>query len=63
MRQPAPIQHRGESCPEPAEAATEIGSDADDFDRSFAFVAGVALAAVALAAVALMAALAILWPA
>ena len=58
MRQPAPIQHSGESRPEPAEAATEIGSDADDFDRSFAFVAGVCLAAVAV-----MAALAILWPA
>ena len=59
MRQPAPIQHSGEDRPEPAEAATEIGSDAaDPFDRGFAFVAGVCMAAVAV-----MAALAILWPA
>ena len=58
MRQPAPILDSGEDRPEPAEAATEIGSDADDFDRSFAFVSGVALSAVAV-----MAALAILWPA
>ena len=58
MRQPAPIQHGGADRPEPAEAATEIGSDADDFDRSFAFVSGVALAAAAV-----MVALAILWPA
>jgi len=58
MRQPAPVQHSGEDRPEPAEAATEIGSDVDDFDRSFAFVAGVALAAAAV-----MAALAILRPA
>lgn len=57
MRQPAPIQHSGADRPEPAEAATEIGSD-DDFDRSFAFVSGVALAAVAV-----MAALAVFWPA
>ena len=58
MRQPAPIQHSGEDRPEPAEAATEIGSDADEFDRRFAFVSGVCLVAVAV-----MAALAILWPA
>ena len=58
MRQPAPIQHSGADRPEPAEAATEIGSVDDDFDRSFAFVSGVALAAVAV-----MVALAILWPA
>jgi len=56
MRQPAPILDSGEDRPEPAEAATEIGSD--DFDRSFAFVSGVCLAAVAV-----MAALAVFWPA
>ena len=59
MRQPAPIQHSGANRrPEPAEAATEVGSDADEFDRGFAFVSGVCLVAVAV-----MAALAILWPA
>ena len=45
--------------PTPAEAATDVGDDyADEFDRSFAFVA-----AACLAAVAAMAALAALWPA
>ena len=58
MRQPAPILDSGEDCPEPAEAATEVGSGADEFDRSFAFVSNVCLAAVAV-----MAALAVFWPA
>ena len=58
MRQPAPILDSGEDRLKPAEAATEVGSDADEFDRSFAFVSGVCLAAVAV-----MAALAVFWPA
>ena len=58
MRQPAPILDSGEDCPKPAEAATEVGSDADEFNRSLAFVSGVCLAAVAV-----MAALAVFWPA
>lgn len=58
MRQPAPILDSGEDCPEPAEAATEIGS-ADDLDRSFGVAAGAAL----LAAVAVMALAAVFWPA
>ena len=58
MRQPTPILDSGEDCHEPAEAATEVGSGADEFDRGFAFVSGVCLVAVAV-----MAALAILWPA
>ena len=50
MRQPAPIQHSGENRHEPVEACTEIGSDADEFDQSHAFVSGVCLAAVAVMA-------------
>ena len=57
MRQPAPIQHSGEDRPEPAEAATEIGSD-DDLDRSFGVAAGALLAAVVVMALA-----AVFWPA
>ena len=58
MRQPAPIQHSGANRrPEPAEAATEIGSD-DDLDRSFGVAAGALLAAVVVMALA-----AVFWPA
>ena len=56
MRQPAPILDSGADRPEPAEAATEIGSD-DDLDRSFGVAAGALLAAVAVMALA-----AVFWP-
>ena len=64
MREPAQIHNArtgGDAAgqrPQAAECCTDIGSDADDLDRSFGVAAGALLAAVAVMALA-----AVFWPA